>query len=242
MSKFCPVNNKNQCQINDKCACTSVGCYFWTRHHLNEVTPAVAEIRPKCIWYQMVKILKIALLCLWCVFHVSVLLATFLNSVIVIYGEHFWFQFSLMTREWKMVHFLFKLSAERNIKCALRHKAKFKNAASLILQSVWRIHLSSPHKAWCVTKLSHKNSNECPRTVFHDLRKSFTQCFVTDSTPKSANFPSGLFGSSCFLLRAKHKLRKGDCSLWEIWTWHDAPCYVIPELASPPEWSAGFEG
>ena len=49
--------------------------------YLNEVTPAVAEIRSKCIWYPMVKNLKIALLSLKeCMFHVSMLIETFLWS------------------------------------------------------------------------------------------------------------------------------------------------------------------
>lgn len=44
-------------------------------------------------------------------------------------------------------------------------------------------------------------------------QKMFYTVFCNRFPPKSVNFPTGLFGLSCFLLRAKHKLRKRDCSL-----------------------------
>lgn len=57
---------QNQYWFRDEYIYAGVGCYFWssgpdtTLQCLNEVIPAVAEIRSKCIRYQMVRTLKIA--------------------------------------------------------------------------------------------------------------------------------------------------------------------------------------
>lgn len=71
---------QNQYWLKDEYVHTGVGCYFWTSGSdttpqcLSDVTPAVAEIRPKCIRYQMVRTLKIAHSSTQgCMFHVPVL-------------------------------------------------------------------------------------------------------------------------------------------------------------------------
>lgn len=85
------------------------------------------------------------------------------------------------------------------------------------------------------TRISAQPNVQPHKQYYTDLRTTLTPCLVMDSLPKILlTSPAGLFGLSCFLLRAKHKLRKGDCSLWEVRTWHNALCYVMRERTSPP--------
>lgn len=89
--QFCPVDTKPMDWFRDEYICVGVVCYFWTSGRdttlrcLNEVTPTVAEIRPKFIRYQMVRPLKIALPCTQgCTFHVPQLVETWLVQPVVI--------------------------------------------------------------------------------------------------------------------------------------------------------------